>query len=296
VTRLAAFLGRRWQRRQAGGAQDSASSTDKRRPRSILQSSGVRPPRSPASPGGSGGRPGARPAFYALESGGWRDYVTLLHPPYTAWHLSYVAIGAALAPEFAGRRLLAALAAFFLAMGIGAHALDELTDRPLQTRISDRVLIALAAVSIGSAVAIGIAASLAWTLWLLPFVAAGGFLVVAYNLELFDGLFHTYLWFGLAWGAFPLLASYLVTAEELTVESLLAALFALLTSLVQRTLSTPVRNVRRRVADVTGTVTLTGGAREQITADSLMGAPERALRLLAAGMVSLAAALLALRF
>jgi hypothetical protein len=237
-----------------------------------------------------------RPAFYALQSGGWRDYVTLLHPPYTAWHLSYVVIGAALASEFAGRRLLAALAAFFLAMGIGAHALDELMGRPLQTRIPDRVLIALAAVSIGAAVAIGIAASLAWTLWLLPFVAVGGFLVVAYNLELFGGVFHTYLWFGLAWGAFPLLTAYLVTAERLTVEALLAAFFALLTSLVQRTLSTPVRHVRRRVADVTGTMTLTDGGREPITAATVMGAPETGLRLLAVAMVSLAAALLVLRF
>lgn len=237
-----------------------------------------------------------RPAFYALESGGWRDYITLLHPPYTAWHLSYVAIGAALAPEFAGQRLLAALAAFFLAMGVGAHALDELTDRPLQTRIPPRVLIALAALSIGAAVAIGIAAALAWTLWLLPFVAAGAFLVAAYNLELFGGLFHTYLWFGLAWGAFPLLTAYLVTAEKLTIEALLAATFALLTSLVQRTLSTPVRNVRRRVTAVTGTISLTDGTREEITAQTLMGAPETGLRLLAAAMVSLAAALVALRF
>jgi hypothetical protein len=237
-----------------------------------------------------------RPAFYALAPGSWRDYVTLLHLPYTAWHLSYVAIGAALAPELEGRRLLAALAAFFLAMGIGAHALDELTDRPLRTRISDRMLIALAAGSIGGAVAIGVAAAFAWTLWLLPFVALGGFLVVAYNLELFGGVFHTYLWFGLAWGAFPVLTGYLVTAEKLTVEALLAALFGLLTSFAQRTLSTPVRNLRRRVTDVTGTVTMTDGTREEITGDTLMGAPETALRLLAAAMVSLAAALLVLRF
>ena len=40
-----------------------------------------------------------RPAFYALRPGGWRDLITLLHPPYTAWHLSYVAFGAAAAPE-----------------------------------------------------------------------------------------------------------------------------------------------------------------------------------------------------
>ena len=59
-----------------------------------------------------------RPAFYALRRGGWRDLVTLLHPPYTAWHLSYVALGAAAAPVVHVDRLLAALAAFFLAVGI----------------------------------------------------------------------------------------------------------------------------------------------------------------------------------
>src|SRR5919205_4469639 len=70
-----------------------------------------------------GGRLGAarvtaarpRPAFYALRSGGWRDYVTLLHPPYTLWHLSYVAIGAGLAPRMEWSRLGLTLASFFLA-------------------------------------------------------------------------------------------------------------------------------------------------------------------------------------
>jgi hypothetical protein len=238
----------------------------------------------------------SRPAFYALAPGGWRDYVTLLHLPYTAWHLSYVAIGAALAPEPAGRRLLAALVAFFLALGIGAHALDELNGRPLNTRISDRMLIALAAASIGAAVAIGVAAALAWTLWLLPFVAVGGFLVVAYNLEVFGGFFHTDLWFGLAWGAFPLLTGYFVVAEKLTPEAGLAAIFALLSSLAQRKLSTQVRKVRRRVNSVTGSLRMADGTREEITTDTLIGSPEAALRLLAAAMVSLAAALLVLRF
>ena len=226
----------------------------------------------------------SRPAFYALDSGGWRDYVTLLHPPYTAWHLSYVVIGAALAPELEGRRLLAALVAFFLAMGIGAHALDELNGHPLRTRIADRVLVALAALSIGAAVAIGIAASLAWTPWLLPFVAFGGFIVVAYNLELFGGAFHSDLWFGLAWGSFPLLAAYVVTAERLAPEAVLGAVFALLTSLAQRTLSTEVRAIRR------------GGTVDPVAAQQLVSTPEKALRLLALSMVVLAAALYSLRF
>src|SRR5947208_10127911 len=98
-----------------------------------------------------------RPAFYALPAGGWRDLVTLLHPPYTAWHLSYVALGAAAAPTLHADRLLAALGAFFLAVGISAHALDELNGRPLGTRLSDRSLIGLAIAGLSGAVAIGVA-------------------------------------------------------------------------------------------------------------------------------------------
>jgi hypothetical protein len=54
--------------------------------------------------------------------------------------------------------------------------------------------------------------------------------------------------------------------------------------------------VRRRVDAVTGSLTMADGTREDITADTLIGAPEAALRLLAAAMVSLATALLVLRF
>ena len=42
-----------------------------------------------------------RPAYYAVPGGIWRDYITLLHLPYTMWHLSYVVLGAAAAPDFA---------------------------------------------------------------------------------------------------------------------------------------------------------------------------------------------------
>ena len=187
----------------------------------------------------------ARPAFYALEPGGWRDYWTLLHPPYTAWHLSYVAIGATLAPHVSLARLAWALAAFLLAMGVAAHALDELNGRPLRTRIPSGVLVALAALGLAGAVAIGIGAALAWGLGLLGFVAVGAFLVVAYNLELFGGRLHTDLWFALAWGAFPALTGYFVEAQTIRAEAVLAAAGATALSLAQRTLSTPARRARR---------------------------------------------------
>jgi len=236
-----------------------------------------------------------RPAFYALAPGGWRDYVTLLHPPYTLWHLSYVAIGAALAPHLEVERLVATLVAFFLAVGIGAHALDELNGHPLRTRISDRALVWLAALSIGGAVVIGVYASIAYTLWLAPFVVAGAFIVCAYNLELFGGAFHSDAWFAIAWGAFPLLTAYLATAERMAVDALLAAVFAAFLSLAQRHLSTQVRTVRRRVAAVDGTVEFVDGHREPVTPQTLTRAPEAALQAMTVAIVTLAAALLVFR-
>ena len=237
----------------------------------------------------------ARPAFYALSPGGWRDYVTLLHPPYTLWHLSYVAIGAALAPELRTGRLAAALAAFFLAVGVGAHALDELNGRPLATRIPSAVLAVLAALSLAGAVAIGVAVSFAAGFWLLAFIAFGAFIVCAYNLELFGGRFHGDVWFAIAWGSFPVLTAYFVTAERLRAEALLGAAFAFFLSLAQRRLSTQVRMVRRRVASVSGSLTFKDGHTEPLTGETLMGAPEGALRALTVGVVAVAAALLVIR-
>jgi hypothetical protein len=237
----------------------------------------------------------ARPAFYALAPGGWRDYVTLLHPPYTAWHLSYVAIGATLAPHFYAGRLGAAAAAFFLAMGIAAHALDELQGRPLATRIPEPTLLALTVVSLAGAVAIGIAGALAFEPWLLVFVAVGALLVPVYNLELLGGAIHNNAGFALAWGSFPLLTGYFACAGTITWVSLLAAAFAGLTSYAQRVLSTPVRHLRRRVVALTGTLELRDGTREPLTQELVYGAQERALKLLAAAHVFLAGALLVLR-
>jgi hypothetical protein len=217
----------------------------------------------------------ARPTFYALRPGAWRDYVTLLHPPYTLWHLSYVAIGASLAPHLSWGLLGWTALAFFLAMGIGAHALDELNGRPLRTRIPSPVLVALATASIAGACAIGVAVAADSTWWLLAFVVFGAAIVVAYNLELLDGLFHTDTWFALSWGAFPLLTAYFASAERLRAEAIAAAGFAFAASLAQRTLSTEVRFARRAAAD-----------------PSSARPAETALKLLAAALPLLAGALL----
>jgi hypothetical protein len=236
-----------------------------------------------------------RPAFYALRPGGWRDLVTLLHPPYTAWHLSYVAIGAAVAPTLHADRLAAALVAFFLAVGVCAHALDEFAGRPLRTRLTDRVLIGLAVVSLAGAVGIGIAGAAAVSPTVLPFVAVGGFIVVAYNLELFGGRFHSDVWFAAAWGAFPALTGYWINAPEVTVPGMLAAAACFLFSVAQRRLSTPVRQLRRRTVAVSGYQELSDGTVAELDAARLAHPLDSALRACALALVVLATGLVVAR-
>ena len=229
-----------------------------------------------------------RPAYYALSTGAWRDYVTLLHLPFTAWHLSYVVIGAAAAPVVHFDRLAGVLVAFFLAVGVASHALDEYRGRPLRTDIPDAALLTMAATSMAGAVAIGIAAAVIVSPWALPFVVAGVFLVPAYNLELFGGRFHSDAWFGLAWGAFPVLVSYWANTERIGFAVLVVATACFALSLAQRTLSNRARRLRRTALKVTGSIELRDGHVEPIDLASLVALPELALRLMGWSVVLLA--------
>jgi hypothetical protein len=221
--------------------------------------------------------------------------VTLLHPPYTAWHLSYVALGAAAAPRLHADRLWAALAAFLLAVGVAAHALDELGGRPLRTGLTRRTLIVLAVVSLGGAVAIGVAGMIIVSPLLAPLIAAGAFLVLAYNLELAGGRFHSDTWFALAWGAFPAFTGYFVNALTIRPAGILVAAACYLLSVAQRRLSTPARRLRRETASVAGTQRLRDGRVLELTATQLAQPLEGALSTIWLALVLLAAGAVAVR-
>ena len=233
----------------------------------------------------------AKPAYYAARSGGWRDWWTLLHPPYTAWHLSYAVIGAALAPHVQASRLVATVLAFFLAVGVAAHALDELRGRPLRTQIPGPALVAAVAAGLAGALVLGVAGvyRVGWTL--IPFMVAGPVLVIAYNAELFGGVMHTDSGFAAAWGAFPVLTAYVAQAGTLAIAPVLAALGAFALSAAQRRLSTPARNIRRRARQVEGSITYADGRTVPITADTMIRPLEMSLRAASWAIMLLAAAL-----
>jgi hypothetical protein len=236
-----------------------------------------------------------RPAFYAARPGGWRDWWTILHPPYTAWHLSYVVLGASLAPRTDGGRLAVTLLAFFLAVGIAAHALDELNGRPLHTAIPSAVLGTVAAIALGGSLALGFAGVGRVGPGLLVFMVLGPVLVVGYNVELFGGTLHSDIGFAVAWGAFPVLTAYFVQAERLDLTAMLAAIAALSVSLAQRSLSTQARLIRRHAAYVDGTMTMHDGGVRPVDEQVLLEPIERALRWMSFAMIALAVALLTAR-
>jgi hypothetical protein len=237
-----------------------------------------------------------RPAFYAAQkAGAWHDWWTILHPPYTAWHLSYVVLGAAVAPDLDGARLVATLLAFLLAVGVSAHSLDELHGRPLRTRLSDRALWTAALVSLAGAVVVGIVGVTQVGPGLLAFIAVGPVLVVGYNLETFGGRLHTDAGFALAWGAFPALTGYYAQAESLSPAAVAAAAAAFGFSSAQRALSTPARALRRHASDVEGSVRMADGSVRPIDRSVLLRPLERALKTLSWTMVVLAVALVLAR-
>jgi hypothetical protein len=236
-----------------------------------------------------------RPAFYALRAGGWRDLVTLLHPPYTAWHLSYVALGAAAAPRIHADRLGAALGAFLLAVGISAHALDELHGRPLGTQLKRGVLIGLAVAGLAGALAIGVVGAVVVSPLLVPLVVLGGLLVPAYNLELAGGRFHNDLWFALAWGGFPAFTGYFAQTLTIRPAGLLVAGGCCMLSLAQRRLSTPARDLRRRTVEVSGQQRLADGRVVALDSARVSAPLEGALSALWVALVLLAAALVLTR-
>lgn len=236
-----------------------------------------------------------RPAFYALGRGRAGELLTLLHPPYTAWHLSYFALGAAAAPRLHADRLLWGLGAFALAVGVAAHALDEMHDRPLRTSLSDRALLGLALASLLGALAIGVGGIATVSVWLVPFVLVGALFLPAYNLELIGGRLHSDVWFALGWGAFPALTGYFVNAERIALPGLLIACGCTAMSVAQRRLSAPARELRRRTRSLSGVRELPDGEVEQLTVSTMLGPLDGALAALSLAMVVSACALVAAR-
>ena len=239
------------------------------------------------------------PAYYShptlMRSARGREWWTVLHPPYTMLHLSLVVLGGCLAAPVNFARLGVSVAAFFLAVGVGAHCLDEIHDGPLGTSIPRRQLVVAAIVGLGGAVGLGVIGLFVVSGYLALFMIVGVVIALGYNLELFRGRLHTDLVLIVGWGSFPVLTGYFAQHATLSLASVIVAIFAALVTLLQRTLSTPARELRRRTQSVQGQMTLRDGRVVPITKAALLAPLERSLRILCWSGAALALGMLTLR-
>lgn len=246
--------------------------------------------------GAGAGARGEGPAYYASgEHTRWRDVRAVLHIPYTLWHLSYVVVGSLIGPTVNWSSLGATVLAFFLAVGIAAHALDELRGRPLGTLLPRRLLLGAAIFGLCGAMAIGVIGIYRLGPWLGAFIVVGAVLVLAYNLELFGGKLHSDLSFALAWGAFPVLTAAFAQDHSIRLSAIVLALAATLFSAAQRNLSGPARRLRRQAVSVEGQVVFADGRVEALDRGAILAPIENALSALSWAMVALALSLVVAR-
>lgn len=240
------------------------------------------------------------PAFYAqprfLTRIGAREWWTILHPPYTLLHLSLVAVGACLTGPVSAPRLVASLVAFFLAVGVAAHCLDELHGRPLRTTLPAAQLIIVATVALGGAVGLGVLGVLVVGGWFILFIVVGVLVALGYNLELFKGRLHTRAVLVLSWGGFPVLTAFYAQHRSLNFAALCAAGYGTLVTLAQQQLSTPARDLRRRTISVEGVAERTDGSRVAVSKQQMLDPLENALKTICRSGTLLALAMVASRF
>jgi hypothetical protein len=186
----------------------------------------------------------------------FRLAVGLLFLPYTGMVLSFTVIGSMLAPAIHWERVGAIVLIYFLALGIGAHALDALGSgaakpwgsgaaKPWGSVFSRTQLWALAVAALLAAYAVGIWYMVRYAPLLWPIALAEGFFVLAYNLEWLRGRFHSDFWFAVSWGALPVLAGYVLQTNAVSAAALLVAAAMALLSLVEIKASRPYKELKR---------------------------------------------------
>ena len=226
-------------------------------------------------------------AWYARSGSKARELYTIMHLPYTSMVLSYVLIGAALSPSFYPNRVILTLFAYFLGLGLSAHALNELHSRHWGEALGKRELEILFAAPLVGAVLIGaygilalyyVTSSLLAPLVLLAFISLETFFLFGYNTDLSRGRFHTNLSFAFSWAALPAVISYYVNALAITIGIVLIALAVAATAGIEINLSRWCKDFRRK-----GPLTeiqFADSTKLNMTTAELIAKPEKSLKLI----------------
>jgi len=217
----------------------------------------------------------------------FRTFIGLMFLPYTGMVLSFSVIGSLLAEHIFFDRVLAIVIIYFLGLGIAGHALDALGSKevkPWGTVFSKTQLWLMAIITLVIAYGIATYYILRYAPLLCIVALLEGFFVFAYNMEWFDGLFHTDRWFALSWGALPVMAGYVMQTNGISIPALILATSMGFFSCIEIKASRPYKELKRRAPDL--------DSGEQ----ALMNRYETLLKCVSLGVILLGGGLLLWRF
>jgi len=226
-------------------------------------------------------------AWYARSGSKVRELYTIMHLPYTSMVLSYTLIGAALAPSVYPSRVILTLVAYFLGLGLSAHALNELYARHWGAALSKSELQLLFAVPLIGAILIGLYATMTLyassgtlfaSLVLLLFIALETLFVFLYNADFSGGKFHSDLAFAFSWAALPTLIGYYVNAMTITAVAILMSIAMAATAGIEINLSRWCKDFRRR-SPLTK-IRFADSTELDLSTTELIAKPEKSLKLI----------------
>jgi len=166
--------------------------------------------------------------------------------PYSLMNASYVLIGSVLAHPVLFDRMVGMAVVYLLAVGISAHSLDAMApNKPWGDLLSKRQLLVLALAGLIPALGLGLYYALAFAPLLIPLGVAELFFLLAYNLELFGGKFHTDVWFAFSWGFLPVIAGFVVQTNLVSAASLAGGLFGFFTAFIEINASRPYKAMKK---------------------------------------------------
>jgi len=154
----------------------------------------------------------------------WQEHVTLFHPSTTSVLLSLAVLGSLLAQEVYPDRLALFLMQIFLGGSVAANHFDEVLDRPWHTKMPAIRLWLAAMIALSAFVMIGLYFVIQVNFNFIFFVIAESFFIIAYDLELFGGIFHNAKILGISWGLVFLGGYYL---QEQALSPIMVVVFLL---------------------------------------------------------------------
>lgn len=188
--------------------------------------------------------------WYQLEGTKLREFITILHLPYTVMCLSFLTIGFGISGISNWNTYWITMLAYFFGLGIASHSLDQLKGMgsTYVKLLSDDELATIGISALIFSVLLGITLMFELSAWyLIVLIPLQVFFVFSYPLKvLFKGFFHNNFWFAVSFGFLPVVIGYYVNTLSFSLLAIFWGVVAFTISEIEINLSRYVRKMRKK--------------------------------------------------